>query len=142
MLSFKELNKEYEAKQKEEKEKIRRQPSKYKRFWMWVWYWFIFPFKWIWVNIRDWKTALIFGLVFLVVSSEVWVPYLLGFIFNNNWLIGIGSTCWAFWLAPGTPFMVICIGLTMAVKALLNRIITWRVSKCQKKLKNKNEQEQ
>ena len=86
-----------------------------------------FPFIWIWINVRDWRTAVIFAIVFLLVSSEVWVPYLLGVIFWANEPIKIamfsfGSACWLFWLGPGTPFLVICIVLTIAIKSLFNKI--------------------
>ena len=76
----------------------------------------------MWVNIRDWRTAIIFVATVIVVSSEVWVMYLLYLITGNEWYLGIGSTCWLFWLGPGTPFMVICIGITMGIKALINKI--------------------
>lgn len=120
------LQEQYEAKQKEEKAKIKADPNKFRRFWKWVAYLILFPFKWLWVNIRDWRTAIIFGIVFAVLSSEVWVPYLIGLITWGTelsaWMFGVASACWLFWLGPGTPFMVICIGLTIGVKTLWNKI--------------------
>ena len=93
----------------------------------WLKYYLLFPFVWIIHNIRDWRTAVIFVIVLLLISSEVWVPYLLALIFWNNegWRIGLlsfASACWLFWLGPGTPFLVICISITIAVKALFNKI--------------------
>ena len=111
----------YNQKQTEWKAKIRQEPKKLKRFFKWVWYLIAFPWVWVFYNIRDWRTAVIFVITFLVLSSEVWVPYLLGFIFHNNWLLGVGSACWLFWLGPGTPFMVICIMCTIGVKSLFNK---------------------
>lgn len=119
---FKQIEAQYKAKQEEEKAKIRQEQNKFKRFWKWVWYLISFPFKWIWVNIRDWRTALIFAIVVLVVGSEVWVPLLLGTIFGNKWLLGVAATCELFWLGPGTPFMVICIVITIAIKGVFNKI--------------------
>lgn len=119
---FKQVEQEYKAKQEVEKAKIRQEPSRGKRFWKWVWFYIAFPWKWLWVNIRDWKTFLIFGIVVLVVGSEVWVPLLLGLIFDNAWLLGVAATCELFWLGPGTPFMVICIVITIAVKGVFNKI--------------------
>lgn len=92
----------------------------------WLWYFIAFPWVWIFYNIRDWRTAIIFVIVCIVVSSEVWVPYLLAFIFWNNegWrigLLGFASACWLFWLGPGTPFIVICISITIAIKSLFNK---------------------
>lgn len=127
MKQIKEIEEEFKKKQNEEKAKIKAEPSKWKRFWKRVWHLVVFPWKWIWVNIRDRRTALIFVIVFLVVSSEVWVPYFIGFICWSNeplrhTMFGIGSACWLFWAGPGTPFLIICIGLTMAVKSLFNKI--------------------
>ena len=138
MKAFKELEKEFNEKRAFEKAKIKVQSNKWKRFWMWVWYLICFPFKWIFTNIRDWRTAVIFVIVFLVVSSEVWIPYLIGLIFWGNETIrvtmfSVGSACWLFWLGPFTPFMVICIGLTIAVKALFNKIKDRREKRCQNK---------
>ena len=117
----------YEAKQKEWKEKIRSKPTKWLRFWSWVWYLIAFPWVWLFYNIRDWRTAVIFIIVFLILSSEVWLPYLIGLIFWGNkplriTMFSIGSACWLFWLGPGTPFIVICISATIGVKALFNKI--------------------
>lgn len=131
MRSYKDIENQYKQKEKEEKEKIKSEPNKWKRFWKWVLFILVFPFKWIWVNIRDLKTAIIFIIVFLVLASEVWVPYLLGLIFINvrAALWSFGTLCWAFWLGPGTPFLPLCIGTTIGIKALFNKIITNRASK-------------
>jgi len=130
MSKIKDLNADFEAKKKIAKAKIKSEPNRLKRFFKWVLYLIVFPFKWLWYNIRDWRTALIFGIVCLVVSSEVWVPYLLAVItWGTNFskiMLGVGSTCWIFWLGPGTPFMIICIGLTIGIKELFNRIKTRR----------------
>lgn len=84
------------------------------------------PFKWLWTNLKDIKTLIIFIIVFLLLSSEVWVFYLLGVItwgstFSKRCL-GVASACWIFWLGPFTPFMPLCIGITFGVKAIFNKI--------------------
>lgn len=123
---FSQLENKYKEDQKKEREKIRQEPSRFKRILKWIWYLISFPFKWLWLNIRDWRTALIFVTVVLIVSIEVWLPYLIGIITWGSALskimFGIGSTCWLFWLGPGTPFIIICIGITIGVKELFNRI--------------------
>ena len=123
------LERQYNESQKAEKEKIKN--SKHK-LWAWVRYIFIFPFKWCYYNLRDWRTFIIFLIVFVVVSCEVWVPYLLGLIIPSIRAVmwSVGSACWLFWLGPGTPFMVICISITIFIKSLYNKI---------KGGKNKNE---
>ena len=130
------ITEQYENKQKEWKDKIRSKPTKAKRFWAWIWYLIAFPFVWIFYNIRDWRTAIIFVIVFLVVSSEVWIPYLIGVIFWANEplrisMFSVGSACWLFWLGPFTPFLPLCMFLTIGIKALFDKIT--------KRRKNKNE---
>lgn len=77
-------------------------------------------------SMRDWRTFLIFAIVCLVISIEVWLPYLLGVITwgtdFSKWCFGIGSTLWLWWLLPGTPFLPLCIGITIGVKAIFNKI--------------------
>lgn len=129
MKSLKEVQAKFEESQQKEKEKIRQEPKKSKRFWKWCLYFALFPFKWIWVNFRDWRTIVIFVIVVIIVGSEVWVPFILGIIFNNAWLIGIATACEAFWLAPFTPFLALCIFLTILIKALMNKISLKRKNK-------------
>ena len=131
---LKKLEEQYKKKQLEWKTHIRLESNKFKRFWKWVWYLIAFPFVWLFYNIRDWRTAIIFVIVFLIVSSEVWIPYLIGVIFWANEplkisMFSIGSACWLFWLGPGTPFLVICISLTIAIKGLFNKIKEKRAKK-------------
>lgn len=126
-MAFKDLEQQYKKKQLAWKTRIRMKPTKWKRFWSWVWYLIAFPWVWIATNIRDWHTALIFVLVFITLSIEVWLPYLLALIFWNNepWRIGFlsfGSACWLFWAGPGTPFLLICIFITIGIKAVFNKI--------------------
>ena len=123
---FSELEERYKQDQREARAKIKAEPNWAVRFWKWVWYFISFSFKWLWLNIKDWRTALIFGIVVLVVSIEVWLPYLIGLITWGSTLskvmMSVGSSCWLFWLAPGTPFIIICIGITMGIKELFNKI--------------------
>ena len=126
-MSFKDLEAQYKKKQLAWKTSIRMKPTKWKRFWNWVWYLIAFPWVWIITNIRDWRTAVIFVTVFLVLSIEVWLPYLLALIFwsnetARNTFIGVGSACWLFWAGPGTPFLLICIFVTIGVKGIFNKI--------------------
>lgn len=120
-MKVKELEKQYEEFSVNRKAKIKEEPNKFKRFWKWVWWLLSTPFVWLWYNIRDWRTLVIFVLTIVVVSCEVWVPYLIWFITGSAWWLGIGSACWLFWLGPGTPFLPLCIGITIGIKALLNR---------------------
>lgn len=114
----------YELKQQRIKKEIKSKPH---HFWGLLWYYIKKPFVWIFDNIKDWRTAIIFLIIFLLVSSEVWVSYLLAFIswgttFSKT-MLGVASACWAWWLLPvGSPFMLICISLTILVKGVFNKI--------------------
>ena len=121
-LEFKKQE-EYANVQRIEKEVIKATPH---HFWRLVWYYIKKPFVWIWHNIKDWRTAVIFLIVMLVVGCEVWIPLLLGLLawgtpFGAT-MLGIAGTCEAFWLMPFTPFLPLCIGLTAVVKGVFNKI--------------------
>ena len=73
-------------------------------------------FKYIWSELKDWHTLLLFGIVCAIIGVEVWLPLLLGLITDNKWLLGVAATCEAFWLAPFTPFLPLCIMITLAIK--------------------------
>lgn len=81
-----------------------------------------YPFKWIKENIKDSLTAIIFVIVVVVLSSGVWAPLLIGFLLDKEYLIAIGGATWLFWIGPGTPFLVLSVGLTMGIKATINKI--------------------
>lgn len=82
----------------------------------WLWKKLLSLLKAVIEQLKDRTNIVIFIVVFLVLSSEVWVPILLGIITQNAWWYGVGATCWAFWLAPFTPFLPLCFGLTFAVR--------------------------
>ena len=73
-------------------------------------------------QLKDKTNIIIFIIVFFVVSCEVWVPYIIGIITGNAWWFGIGSACWAFWLAPFTPFIPICLALTFLVRKIIDKV--------------------
>jgi hypothetical protein len=85
-------------------------------------------FKWLIAQLKDRTNIIIFCVTLVVLSSEVWVPYLLALITGNNWWWAVGSACWAFWLAPGTPFTVIALALTFAIRKIYDKIV-----KCKRK---------
>ena len=87
-----------------------------------IWQWIKAPFIWIKNNIKDWRTGIIFAIVLVVVSSSVWLPLLLGIITGNAWFYGIASAVFIWWQLPGSPFILLCIGITMTIKAIFNKI--------------------
>lgn len=74
----------------------------------------------------DWRTAVIFMIVFAVLSSEVWVPYLIGVICWGTelsaWMFSVGTSCWVFWAMPWTPFLPLCLGITVGIKKAFDAI--------------------
>lgn len=83
-------------------------------------------FKKLFCALKDKKNIIIFCIVLVVVSCEVWVPYLIAIITGSEWWWGVGSVCWAFWLAPFTPFLPLCIGLTFAVRKVYDKCVARR----------------
>ena len=120
-MNIKETDQKYENARKERLAKIKQEPSKWKRFWKYVWFALTYVCVWCWKELRDWRTFLIFIIVQLIVGSEVWVPLILGLIFNNKGLLAFAGTMEAFWLLPGTPFIPICIAITIGIKALIDK---------------------
>lgn len=73
-------------------------------------------------QLKDWKNWIIFIVVMLVVGSEVWIPGLIGVLTGNAWWYGVAAVCWAFWLAPFTPFLPLCLAVTFAVRKIFDKI--------------------
>lgn len=77
-------------------------------------------FKSLWNEFGNWKTFTIFIIVWLVMASPTWLGYILFFIFKNRWFLGIASTSLFFWnCVPCTPFIPICIAITLGIKKLI-----------------------
>ena len=55
-------------------------------------------------------------------SSEIWVTALMGIITGNSWWYGIAATCLAFWLAPLTPVVSLCVVITFGVRKIVDCI--------------------
>lgn len=72
--------------------------------------------KWVWKECRNWQTLLLLGVVCLVIGSPVVIGGTLWFIFRWNWALAMTLGCLAFWWLPGTPFFVLSITVTLAIK--------------------------
>lgn len=79
-------------------------------------------FIWIYQQLKDVKTFVLFAIVFVIMAAGVWVPYLLAIITKNNYWWGIGSAVWLFWAGPLTPFIPLCITITLFIKKIYNNI--------------------
>ena len=73
-------------------------------------------------QLKDWHNILIFGIVAAILSCEVWVPYIIGVVTGDAYWYIIGSVCWAFWLAPFTPFLPLCVLITFAIRKIIDAI--------------------
>ena len=93
-----------------------------RKFWQTIWKWIKAPFIWIKDNIKDWRTGVIFAIVLIVVTSTVWIPLLIGIITQNSVFYGIASGVFIWWQLPGSPFFILCIGITMGIKAIFNKL--------------------
>ena len=76
-------------------------------------------FKWIFNNIKDKRTRRIFYIVYLVMTSPIWICYIVGILSKSMLLIGIASGVLAFWSMPFTPLLAICLALTLTIKKLI-----------------------
>lgn len=78
--------------------------------------------KWVFNQLKDKTNIVIFLIVVAVVSSEVWIPFILAIVTGIEWFWAVGSACWAFWLAPFTPFIPLCIAITFGVRKIVDKI--------------------
>lgn len=128
-MTFKEREEQYKQAQEERKRLIRQETSSLRRFLKWCVFLAFFPFRWLWTECHDWRFLVLFVGVVAIVGSEVWVPLVIGFIATANGnstlattMYSVAGVCEAFWLAPFTPFIPLCIFITIGIKALLDKI--------------------
>jgi len=127
MTAAKKAFDDYQLSLKLEKERIKlTKKTKGARFWAWVWLAVKWPWKWLWMACHDWRLMLIFIGWMLVAGCEVWVPLAIAWLSPDPslkaWMLSVAGTCEAFWLGPFTPFMPLCIALTIGTKALLDKV--------------------
>lgn len=80
-------------------------------------------FKKIWSfiidNLKDKTTLIIFLIVFAIFSSPIVLGYILGFIFQNGWLLGIATGYLALWAGPGTPVIPLILAITLGIRKII-----------------------
>ncbi len=77
--------------------------------------------KWIWTECRDYRTLIIFIIVWLIVMSPMFVGYILYFITNNKWHLTYANGWILFWAGPLTPAIPLCLTITFSIKKLINK---------------------
>ena len=70
----------------------------------------------MWKECKNWQTILLFGVVCAVIGLPVWSGGLLYFIFGWKWALAMAVACLTFWWLPGTPFLVLSLTVTLAIK--------------------------
>lgn len=82
---------------------------------------FVGIWEWIKKELSDPLTFWVFVIVCVVLSSEVWVMYILWFITGDEWFFATASMLWGIWWLPFIDFIPICLGITIGIKALINK---------------------
>ena len=91
--------------------------------------------KWVWKECCNWQTILLYGAVCAVIGAPVWVLAIIGLIFHWTWALWLAGLGFAFWMLPGTPFMMICLTVTLVIKRWGKRVL--KKSKAAVKKQNK-----
>lgn len=78
-------------------------------------------FKWIWKECKDWRTLVIFCIVWCFVMSPMIVGYILYLITKNAWHLTYANAWILFWAGPFTPAIPLCIALTLGIKNIFHK---------------------
>lgn len=78
--------------------------------------------RWIWEQCKDWKTIVLLLIVSAVLYSPAIVCWTLFFIFKWDWAWITATAYSAFWIGPGTPFFVISVTVTLAIKRFIQHL--------------------
>lgn len=93
---------------------------------------FINFWKGIWEVVKsmsNWKGITSLFLVWFLLSG-VGISTL-GIIIANKYLIGLGGVIFGFWIAPGTPLMLITIAVALVVQRFVfqDKSVSWKIIK-------------
>jgi len=102
---------------------IQAEPNLFKKLLKYFCEWVIMLFKFVWFNRRD-KALMISCLIsFVLVSSSVWLPALIALI-KGGWvaMVSVATTGIGIWNLPGTPFLLITLGLGIAINEIYKKI--------------------
>ena len=106
---------------------IKAEQSPFKKVLRYLWEWVIMLPCFVWFNRHD-RALMISCLVsLLITSSSVWIPALIA-LFKSGWvaMISVAIAGIGIWNLPGTPFLLIVLGLGIGIKAIYVKIITRR----------------
>ena len=75
--------------------------------------------KYVWTECKDWRTLVLFVIVMVLAYTPVWLGYSLYFLFRWKWCIAMATGYMLFWAGPFTPFIPLCIAITLTIKRVL-----------------------
>ena len=78
-------------------------------------------FKWLWLQLKDWHNLVILLVVFIFMTTPIWICGIWGLINGSAVLLGIAGGYFAFWLGPATPFWPLCIAITLLIRRLIDK---------------------
>lgn len=76
---------------------------------------------WLGSVLKDWRNWLIFGIVYLVMTSPTWVGWLLFLLTGNPWHLSYSTAYMAFWALPCTPLIPLCLAVALGIRKLIHR---------------------
>ena len=91
---------------------------------------------WIIRECKNWQTILLLLIVATVIQIPTWGGYLLFFIFKWKWALAVGTISAIFWAGPFSPFWVVCVTITLAIKRLFEKAVHYRMHPMDKDNKN------
>ncbi|MBQ3390686.1 MAG: hypothetical protein IJG57_06430 [Firmicutes bacterium] len=75
--------------------------------------------KYVWTECKDWRTLVLLAIVMFVMYTPVWLGYILFHLFEIKWALAMMTGYMLFWAGPATPFIPLCIAITLTVKRFL-----------------------
>ena len=75
----------------------------------------------IWQECKDKKTIALLLCVMFVMYMPVWGGYLVHALFGWDWGLVVASAYLVFWAGPFTPFIPLCIAITLSLKRLIRK---------------------
>lgn len=82
---------------------------------------------WIIRECKNWQTILLLLVVAAIIQVPTWGGFLLYFIFGFEWALAVGTIAAIFWAGPFSPFWIVCVTVTLAIKKLIEKIFRRRM---------------
>lgn len=74
--------------------------------------------RWIGAALKDWRNWIIFGVVYLAMTSPTWAGWLLFIITGDPWHLTYATAYMAVWALPFTPLIPLCIAIALGIRKL------------------------